>query len=134
MIRRATGSILHDTTFYVVVVGYLCEIALLYLSFSQVPEQFLHASHEMATLQASSFILPSIAILLLGLFQVGQSHIIRILIRRYAYWMIGPSLFFFALSIGAGHAFIGAIALAILSQWAVLIIGITHVWITLRRQ
>ena len=133
MNRRSTTSILCDSTFYIGIFGYLSELTLLYLSFTQVPEEFLHASHETATLWVNIFVLPPFAALLFGSFYISERGGVQALIRCYSPWVLVPGIFFSALSIGAGHAFIGVMFLAFLFQWVVLIIGITHVGITLRR-
>lgn len=131
--RRPFASVLRDSTFYIAIVGYLCELGLLYLSFSQVPEEYLHASHETATIQINIAILPPFAVLLFGIFYAGQHNTVQLLIGRYANWMIAPTLCIIVISIGAGHAFGGIIAWALLCQWTVLLIGTAHVWIIHRR-
>jgi hypothetical protein len=133
MNRRSTASVLRDSTFYIAIFGYLSELALLYLSFSQIPEEFLHASHKTATLWVNIFVLPPFAALLFGSFYLSERGGVQALIRCYSPWLLVPGIIFSALSIEAGHAFIGAMFLAFLFQWVVLIIGIVHVGITLRR-
>lgn len=99
MNRRSTTSVLRDPNFYVVIFGYLSEIALLYLSCSQVPEEFLRTSHETANLQASIVVLPPFAVLLFGVLYAGLHNTARLLSRRYTKWMITPGLFFFIPSV-----------------------------------
>ncbi len=133
MYRRSLESVRQDPTFSIVVFGCLCEIALLYMSFSQVPEEYLFASHELATLQATAIVLPPAAILLLGILYLSQQDIIRELISNYAICMTVLGIFWFTVSIVGGHAFGGLIGLGLLSKWALLVIGSAHVGLKLRR-
>jgi hypothetical protein len=130
--RQSIPPIVRDPIFYIVVIGYLCQMALLYLSFSVVPEKYLHASHLVVTMQGNIYILPLYIVLLIGALIASQDNRMRSLIRRYVLSVIIPGLLFTALSIEAGHAFIGAIAIGILTQWAFLIIGTLHVYLKFR--
>jgi hypothetical protein len=112
MNRRSTASVRRDSTFYIAIFGYLSELALLYLSFRQVPEEFLQASHETATLWVNIFVLPPFAALLFESFYLSERDGVQALIRCYSPWVLVPGIFFSTLSIGAGHAFIGALFLA----------------------
>lgn len=121
-------------TIFIVVIGYLFQNALVYWSFSIVPENVLPHSYALMTLQGNIYMLPPYAILLIGALAFIQDNRRRALIRGYALGVIIPGLLFTALSREAGHSFIGVIAFAFLIQWTVVLIGIVHFWIIHRRR
>jgi len=124
---------IEDRTLLIIVLGYLCQNALVYWSFSILPEHLPVDSHVFAqTLLSNIYLLPPYLVLLLGEFFIHDIPV-RARIQDYALGVVIPGLLFAALAIPylsreIGHwgTFLGIMGIGFCIQWIVALMGIVH--------